>query len=286
MLPLIIVFENWTGVVSLVTAIGFKYLLSLSLSMIDNLVHAVGDAVNGTPVEEPLDRAYHGIAGPRRVRVSLGSKTATFNARSSSEFHSVQDLGGEADIVEAFLDELTDEDVVWDVGAFAGWHAAFFGQVAETVAFEADPEAHRKLQETCALNPDARITPVCLGLGNPIDDRERAAVERGEGGGIADRGTDGNVTTIGRPDALLDTAFTSPTAMKLDVQGLEGEILDGFGDHLADLRAILIEVHDGRLVGDWTPETIDDRITEAGLELRRELPRREDLLRLYTADRV
>ncbi|MDZ7850715.1 MAG: FkbM family methyltransferase [Halodesulfurarchaeum sp.] len=249
--------------------------------MIETVVHTIGSLINGTPLEEPLDRAYYDFMGPRRTQATLGGITAQFNARSSSEYYSVQDFGGEKALVEEMLDALQPSDVLWDIGAFVGWHAAFFGQVAETVAFEADPDTFCKLQETATLNPVARITPVCLGLGNPSAHRERVSIAAGEGGGITDRGSDGKPTTVARPETLITTALSPPTAVKLDVQGLEGEVIEGFGDYLMDIQLLFVEFHEGRMTGDWTVETLHDRITEAGLEQQREMTRREDILKLY-----
>jgi len=248
--------------------------------MLDRLVHAVGTAVQGTPLEEPLDRAYYEAVGPRQTELTLGGVTARFNARSSSEYNSGQDLGGEAEIVGTMLEALSDDDAVWDVGAFVGWHAALFGQVAETVAFEADPTTFTKLQETCALNPDARITPVCLGLGAPSAARERTDIVAGEGGGMVDD-SEGTATTVVSPDSLIDSVLAQPTAVKLDVQGFEGRVIDGFGERLHDIERLLVEIHSGRMVGDWTPERLHDRLTDAGFEQREQLARREDVLRLY-----
>lgn len=249
--------------------------------MFDRFLHMVGTAVQGTPLEEPLDRTYYRITGPRRVKAELGDVTAEFNARSSSEYYSVQDLGGESEVVKAMLDELSTNDVVWDVGAFVGWHAALFGQVAETVAFEADPDTYRKLQEACTLNPRARVTPICLGLGNPSQEWETVAIAAGEGGAVTTKSKGGRATTIASPATMIDSVLTRPTAMKLDVQGLEGEVIEGFGEYLADLRLLLVEFHEGRIVGDWTAESLHERITDTGFELLREQPRREDVLKLY-----
>lgn len=249
--------------------------------MLDTVVHTIGSIIKGTPLEEPLDGAYYNIMGPRRTQATLGGITAEFNARSSSEYYSVQDFGGEAAIVEALLDALRPTDVVWDIGAFVGWHAAFFGQVAETVAFEADSDTFGKLQETATLNPDARITPVCLGLGNPSTHRERVSIVAGEGGGITNAGSEGKATTVASPTTLIETALSPPTAIKLDVQGLEGEVIEGLGDYLSNVRLLLVEYHEGRISGDWTSETLHDHITDTGLEQQQEITRREDILKLY-----
>ncbi|MFB6201882.1 MAG: FkbM family methyltransferase [Halorhabdus sp.] len=249
--------------------------------MLGRLVSSVGSAIQGTPLEEPLDSAFYRVIGPRRAELTLDGLTAQFNARSSSEYLSAQDLGGESVVVEAMLDELSADDVVWDVGAFVGWHAALFGQIAETIAFEPEPDTFVKLQETCALNPEARITPVCLGLGNPDAPRDRVGIVAGEGGEITGDAAASRATTVAKPATLIDSVLAQPTAMKLDVQGLEGPVIDGFGDYLADLNLLFVEFHEGRMVGDWTPATLHDRITDAGLEQREELPRREDILKLY-----
>lgn len=249
--------------------------------MIETVVHTIGSLVQGTPLEEPLDSAYYDLMGPRRTQATMKGITAKFNARSSSEYYSVQDFSGEAAIVEAMLDALRPEDVLWDIGAFVGWHAAFFGQVAETVAFEADPDTFEKLQETATINPDARITPVCLGLGNPTTHRERVSIVAGEGGEISDTRDSGKATTVAAPATLIETALSPPTAVKLDVQGMEGEVIEGFSDYLSDIRLLFVEFHEGRMAGDWTPATLHDRITDAGLEQQEEMTRRADILKLY-----
>jgi FkbM family methyltransferase len=249
--------------------------------MIETIVHTIGSLVQGTPLEEPLDSVYYDLIGPRRTQGTLGGITAEFNARSSSEYHSVQDFGGEEVIVKSMLDELRPEDVLWDIGAFVGWHAAFFGQVAETVAFEADPETFGKLQETATINSEARITPVCLGLGNPATHRKRVSIVEGEGGEITEAGKTGKTTTVASPATLIETALSPPTAVKLDVQGMEGKVIEGFGDYLSDIRLLFVEVHEGRMSGDWTPETLHNCITDAGLEEQEAMTRRADTLKLY-----
>lgn len=249
--------------------------------MIDLVIHAIGSIIKGTPLEEPLDSAYYNVIGPRRTETTVGEITAEFNARSSSEYYSVQDFGGEAAMVEEFLEELRSEDVIWDIGAFVGWHAAFFGKVAETVAFEADPDTFKKLQETTTLNPSARITPVCLGLGNPSTHRRRVSIVAGEGGEIKELSSECRDTTVASPTDLIETALSAPTAVKLDVQGLEGEVIEGFGEHLSNIRLLLVEFHEDRIVGDWTTQELHNRITEAGLEQQQEITRRADTLKLY-----
>lgn len=214
--------------------------------MIETVVHTIGSLIRGTPLEEPLDSVYYDLIGPRRTQGSLGRITAEFNARSSSEYYSIQDFGGEEAIVMSMIDALRPDDVLWDIGAFVGWHAAFFGQVTETVAFEADPETFGKLQETATINPKAQITPVCLALGN-YTHRERVSIAGGEGGGVteAEAGAHDKVTTVVSPATLIETALSPPTAVKLDVQGMEGQVIEGFGDYLSDIRLLLVEVHEG-----------------------------------------
>ncbi|MBX0285483.1 FkbM family methyltransferase [Halomicroarcula sp. F28] len=249
--------------------------------MLGQLVSAIGSTIQGTPLEEPLDRAYYDVWGPRQTEVILGGLTAKFNANSSSEYLSAKDLGGESEVIEAMLENLSEDDVVWDVGSFVGWHAALFGQIAETVAFEADPDTFAKLHQTCTLNPNASITPVCLGLGNPDAPRERVGIVAGEGGEITEQDSNSRATTIANPATLIDSSLTQPSAMKLDVQGLEGPVIAGFGDRLEELDVLFVEFHEGRMVGDWTPDKLHDHITDFGLEELMGLSRREDILKLY-----
>jgi|GEM_PF-5607105 len=249
--------------------------------MIESVVHTIGSLIEGTPLEEPVDRAYYRVTGPRRTAATAGGITAEFNARSSSEYYSSQNLGGEGEIIEAMLNELSSNDLLWDIGSFVGWHAALFGQVAETVAFEADPNTFRKLQETCTLNPKARITPVCLGLGNPPNGRELVSIIAGEGGAVRNYGGSGEATMVASPSSIINTVFKPPTAVKVDVQGLEGEVIDGFGEYLADIRVLFVEFHNGRITGDWTSDSLHEHIIANGFEQQKEIERRKDTLTLY-----
>jgi FkbM family methyltransferase len=249
--------------------------------MVRWLVSKVGSLIQGTPLEEPIDRAYYEVTGPRRTELTLGGVTARFNARSSSEYHSVRDLGGEASVVESAIEHLSTDDVVWDIGAFVGWHAALFGQVAETVAFEADPDTFAQLQETCTLNPDTQVTPVCLGLGNPPTVRDSVSIAAGEGGEITETGSR-KATTIASPATLIDSILRPPTAVKIDVQGHEGKVIEGFGDYLTEVNLLFIEFHEGRMVGDWTSAALHEYITRQGFDEKRKLSRRNDTLKLYS----
>jgi FkbM family methyltransferase len=249
--------------------------------MLSRFVSVIGSTVQGTPLEEPVDKIYYRVFGPKKVELMMGGYTAQFNARSSSEFYSAQNLGGESEVVKMMLEELSADDIVWDVGAFVGWHAALFGRVAETVAFEAEPDTFLKLQETCSINPEARITPLCLGLGDPSAPRDRVGVVAGEGGKVTINSADGRATTIASPAALINSSLSQPTAMKVNVQGLEGAVINAFDDYLEDLNMLLVEFHEDRMVGDWTTESLSDYITNSGLKQREEMSRRKDILKFY-----
>ena len=61
--------------------------------------------------------------------------------------------------------------------------------------------------------------------------------------------------------------MANPTVVKIDVEGYESAVLDGFGVLLSDVRVLLCEVHPRRLLPDETPKRILRRITDAGLTI-------------------
>ena len=69
------------------------------------------------------------------------------------------------------------------------------------------------------------------------------------------------------------TTFQPPDFVKIDVEGAEHRVLDGFGGVLSDVRTLLIEVH----YDDSTPQRLDeirDRLTDTGFTVT-ELAHRE-----------
>lgn len=196
-----------------------------------------------------LRAGYWQLRGVRPVTV--GGTTARFTARTLQESRELGFLAdNERAVVADLLASLEPDDVLHDVGAHVGFYSCFAGRAgADVVAFEPYPPNVERLRANLARNEVAAT--VCeLALSN----------ERGEVGferpstdtpgwsraAIATDGTDGATVSTANGDRLVtDGEVPAPTVVKLDVEGAEGRVIEGYRETLArdDCRLVYCEVH-------------------------------------------
>lgn len=215
------------------------------------------------------ERAYWRLRGTRTL--SVGGTAATFDASGRSARSLQFFRRGEAAMVEDMLAEARPDDVLWDVGAYVGFHAALVGQhVAETVAFEPVPGVAEELAANLRRNDvDATVRMHALS-----DDDGDVALPSS----VSPRIPDGE--TLTRPvhtgDGLVaaDEA-PAPSMVKVDVEGAEADVLAGMSDALADCRVVYLELHPptagGPSVADFGATTDDvlEHLADAGFAVER-----------------
>lgn len=164
---------------------------------------------------------------------------------------------GEEPVLEAFVEAIDAEDVVWDVGANMGSYALLAAKAgAEVVAFEPGAEARAQLVANAERNGlDNEIDPVPIALS---DESGTATLSRGNKTATrALSGGSGTTVPVERGD---EVDVPSPDVVKIDVEGTEVAVLDGMEQRLAAVRECFVEVHNG--VSD---EDVRNRLEEAGL---------------------
>jgi FkbM family methyltransferase len=166
----------------------------------------------------------------------------------------------ELDIQNALKRELKPGDVVYDVGANAGFFtliaAHFVGPAGKVVAFDPAPENCESVREQVELNGYA---PFCTAVQKAVGGRAGRATfsfaasgsPMGHLGGAerGERSVEVEVTTL--DDAVA--AYGAPTFIKLDVEGAEGDVMAGAGRLLASAGARprwLIELHNPQCEAD------------------------------------
>lgn len=191
-------------------------------------------------------------------------------------------------LLEMFCDRLRDGDVVYDVGAHAGYHSLYMAsqlRQGEVYAFEPNPYCVRYLQENLQLNPQLRVNCIpaavaeCSGW---ADLSHGQAYEPSAKLGKADYPTSTMVATISLDDFVQ--VRPCPTLLKIDVEGAEGLVLEGAAQVLyrPELRSIMLELHPGMLPGGPAEaDTIRRRLLDAGFEQTFEQPRRQQLHLFY-----
>jgi FkbM family methyltransferase len=154
---------------------------------------------------------------------------------------------------QAMLRCIRPGDCVWDVGANIGHYSELFasavGPSGKVISFEPS--------EACAAILEARtrdhavgapweIAPIAL---SDADGDAWLSVRAGDtapGNHLVSHDDPSAVAVrTARADSLLAAGYRAPAVVKIDVEGFEGEVLDGMGAglRLASLRAVCVEVH-------------------------------------------
>lgn len=154
-----------------------------------------------------------------------------------------------------WLDRLTPDDVLWDIGANVGLYSLYAAKVTGCRVLSAEPEAQNfaLLMENIAMNGLAeRITATNLAITDRTD-LGRLAVHAITKGGAYNQFAAAEVPpaaitqlTMGASmDDLVERfGCPMPTFVKIDVDGNEPDIIAGASKVLADsrLKSLLIEI--------------------------------------------
>lgn len=162
---------------------------------------------------------------------------ATIPAENFTEYHTA-DVHGEKHLIHEFMRFVEPTDIFWDVGANIGLWSVLVGQAAgHTYSFEPDGRVFGNLRKNLRAN-DIDATPVSVGLSDSDRTEQLFVNDRWGVGGIE--------ADLLRAEQLWRQGFPLPDVMKMDIEGAEAAALAGFGEQLADVRHILVEVHPGR----------------------------------------
>jgi FkbM family methyltransferase len=162
--------------------------------------------------------------------------------------------------VDAAVHELVRPgDCVWDVGAHSGTYTRQFletvGSTGQVVAFEPIPKSAAGLREL-GSEPQLIVFEGALAdtdgetsfvLSGPTFDTSGTSH-------IGDASSDGIAVRVARGDSLLREGMRQPDVVKIDVEGYEGDVLDGMPETLKNTRGVVVEVHFAELTRRDIPE--------------------------------
>lgn len=157
----------------------------------------------------------------------------------------------EAEVFEALRGYLGTGAVFWDIGSNLGLHAVTAKTVSpetRVVAFEPVPALLERVRANAALNR-AEVATFGLALSSESVARVLYVPRGGTSGRATLKGAAGRdleeleVDCMRADETISGGRAEAPTVLKLDVEGAEDEVLDGFGDYLAapQLRAVVFE---------------------------------------------
>jgi FkbM family methyltransferase len=175
-----------------------------------------------------------------------------FSCKNNIEYYRANNLGGEEAALGAFLFLLEKEDVVWDIGSSIGLFSIYSATYARSIiAFEPDSEIFDRLKKNVRINKfENRIICYKMGISN-----EKGSVSLNSDGL---NGHSPSISNLGRHTKRVDITvnsidnlikndgFTTPTVIKIDIEGAEILALKGAKDLLNSVsapRLLFIELH-------------------------------------------
>jgi FkbM family methyltransferase len=222
-----------------------------------------------------LSRYLRWVFRRRTVRLEAGGIEARFrrDCRADASFLGDREQR-EEEQKAAVLEELRDDDVVYEIGAHIGVWTVFLARRlsrGEVHAFEPDDENRGQLQANLALNAVRNVTVHGIAIGDrsgtaafavyPDDRDARHSLVPTEG---HDRVIE--VATLRLDDVPGRLGIPEPTALKIDVEGAEGLVVAGATALLERpaLRLIYLEFHARMPQTGWTREKLLARLEGAG----------------------
>lgn len=143
----------------------------------------------------------------------------------------------------AFSRYIEDSFIVYDVGAHAGYHSLvcslLTGPLGRVIAFEPNPDNRESIERQLEANPALPVTLLPYALGDRCGTGKLNTSLGGAQGFIsAERGLSVDVRTI---DYLItNERIPKPDLIKLDVEGLELEVLSGAVETIKKYRPIIL----------------------------------------------
>lgn len=200
----------------------------------------------------------------------LNDWSATFLTTTPREYHNAYRYAGEKNVLSAFLSSIQPDDIVYDIGANVGVFASFaLSAVDEGFVVGAEPHsptATRLRMNLAANAPETTWRVLERALAN-TDGVERFEVTNDMSGFPSNK-----LSSEGKQDiqvscvsTLIDSGIVPvPDVAKIDVEGAELKVLNGFGEYLADVREIFVEIHP---TAGAESDAIERRLQAAGFEI-------------------
>jgi FkbM family methyltransferase len=182
----------------------------------------------------------------RTRTVESGAATATLAMHRGPLVVSVlHTLAKERPIIDRFVADLEPDDVVWDVGANVGVYACLAGDIADrVVAFEPYAPTAEILRGNLLGNGiDGHVLSIALGAEY---DQVGLDLERSEVGTqtptVGPR-KDESQPVVQKPGDAIARIESTPTVVKIDVEGAEAAVLEGMTETLQQCRLVYCESH-------------------------------------------
>jgi FkbM family methyltransferase len=227
------------------------------MTLSDVAVHLASQAglkpLLGTLYNRYRDLSYR-FAG-ETYAVTVGDVSTEFLIPTYNEFTDLWKID-EQPVLADLLGELRPDDVFYDIGANIGLYACLASQVTDSpvIAFEPHPDNAERLRQNMQHNrADISLFEHALVDENGEAELSITLEKIGSAGHslVTTADTHGTITISKRhgDEFIADNQLPTPTAIKIDVEGTEGAVLNGLSTTLdqPSCRLVYCEVHGDRL---------------------------------------
>lgn len=198
-------------------------------------------------------------------------------AASSTEIEELEiAYRSERQVTQAIIGEIRPNDVFWDVGANVGYYSCGVAESSTNVrviAFEPNPVAVDVLKRNLQLNESSNVEIQEIALADSTGKSRFGPVEVNNPTGVAglttDNGDDYIQIQIATGDSLVKGGTVpSPDVIKIDVEGVEEQVLKGCEDILEECRAVFCEIHGATNVTDEQAQPVVQRLESYGFSVQ------------------
>ncbi len=231
------------------------------VTVLRQLVRHLGIGHLGRIVHDRLALRY----GETRVRVNR--YMVRFRITESADLHHAENMNGEEEFLERMMRACLPGDTFWDVGAYLGKFSVVVAianqhKKVRVCAFEPFSRNAQMIRENARLNSIEQLVSVHqLALGNSCtlntcevdisDDPSTCRVRTGRPSVVTKVGSS-TVTEVVRMVTGTDFALqanSQPNVVKIDVEGMEMDVLEGMSLLLqsGDIHDVFVEVHSREL---------------------------------------
>lgn len=175
------------------------------------------------------------------ITLEIAGAEASFRVTSHKEEQRATSLVGEEEAAVKFLNNLTSDQIVWDIGASIGTYSLLAADIAkQAIAFE--PVDVPRLAENVELNnANVQIESYALSDSDGFMKIQLGSAQAGDGSHTITQEANVSIPTY-RGDTVGER-LPAPDAIKIDVEGHEKQVLDGLKKLLPEVEQLLIEVH-------------------------------------------
>lgn len=191
------------------------------------------------------------------MTLSVNNTTAQFVANEEGVISAtLSRLQEEEYELVSILDEVSEDDVFYDIGANTGLYSCFVANKCDrcqVVEFEPYPPNITELKENAELNNPKRISIFEIALSDTSGTMSFSTPEEptpGHGtGAITDSPTSESVRTMRGDELISNDEAPPPNIVKIDVEGAEPLVSDGLRKALSDdsCRLVFCELHPSEL---------------------------------------